>query len=530
MNKEFKYNSIFANLQIKPLISEEKDKYLSLASIDNLKRFLPEIDTDKNIDLLPIAFDACVVNRVNKNGDVVNSLTASEMLKNFVNKPINVEHDRTKVVGCILTASFSKFGDNQIITEDEAKEMKEPYYITLGGVIWKIINPQLSNLIEESNDPSSENYMNVSASWELGFNEYDLVLLNDNNKNLEDGTFVSDEKEKDKLKKNLKSFGGSGKIDKETSIYRQVLGNVIPLGIGLTSNPAADVQGVAVKSNEDSSLFDPKSNDQEADSSNINKNNISQNEENNVNEEGVIKRIIMKIENINQITDELLKQVTASSVAEFIQDELKKASEAFVAEKSEKDTAIKAAQEKYESLSTESNKVKEELEKLKASLAQLEEEKAAKIKEEAFNVRMASLDEEYDLSDEDRQVLATDVKDLNDETFAAYKNKMAVLMKEKNKAAKKAAQEKMSKKDVKQDLQEDVKDKGVDENKEDKTGKMVKASVESTSEQSATEVVDEVLDNSNVEKNSIANSTITAEVSLREKYSKAFGFEGFDIK
>jgi HD-GYP domain-containing protein (c-di-GMP phosphodiesterase class II) len=113
----------------------------------------------------------------------------------------------------------------------------------------------------------------------------------------------------------------------------------------------------------------------------------------------------MKIENINQITDELLKQVTASSISDFIQEELKKASEVFVAEKNEKDNAIKAAQEKYESLSTESGKVKEELEKLKAILAQLEEEKAAKIKEEAFNVRMASLDEEYDLTDEDRQVI-----------------------------------------------------------------------------------------------------------------------------
>jgi hypothetical protein len=394
--------------------------------------------------------------------------------------------------------------------------MKEPYYITLGGVIWKIINPQLSNLIEESNDPSSENYMNVSASWELGFNEYDLVLLNGNNKNLEDGTFVSNEKEKEKLKKNLKAFGGSGRVDKNTSIYRQVLGNVIPLGIGLTANPAADVQGVAVKDENqmDIELSKTEENDQMSDSSEVSsENNISQDEENAVNEEGVINRIIMKIENINQITDELLKQVTASSVADFIQDELKKASETFVAERTEKDNAIKAAQEKYESLSTESGKVKEELEKLKAILAQLEEEKTAKIKEEAFNVRMASLDEEYDLTDEDRQVLANDVKDLNDETFAAYKNKMAVLMKEKSKMAKKAKEEEMKKAKASEVA---------------KVTEEVKAST--ASEQSATEVVDEVLDNSNIETNSIPNSTTTVEPSLREKYSKAFGLEGFDIK
>ena len=123
---------------------------------------------------------------------------------------------------------------------------------------------------------------------------------------------------------------------------------------------------------------------------------------------------------------------------------------------------------------------------------------------------MASFDEEFDLSDEDRQVLATDIKDLNEESFAAYKNKMAVLMKEKNKAAKKAKEEEMKKAKA-SEIKEEVK-------------------ASTSSEQSATEVVDEVLDNSNVEKNSIPNSTATADVSLREKYSKAFGFEGFDIK
>ena len=39
---EFKYNTTFANIQIKPVVSEEKDKYLSLASIANLKKFLPD--------------------------------------------------------------------------------------------------------------------------------------------------------------------------------------------------------------------------------------------------------------------------------------------------------------------------------------------------------------------------------------------------------------------------------------------------------------------------------------------------------
>jgi hypothetical protein len=359
--------------------------------------------------------------------------------------------------------------------------------------------------------------MTISASWELGFNEYELVLLENDNKNIENGQIISDAKQIEKYSPKLRANGGNGKIDNKF-IYRKVIGNVIPLGVGLTLNPAADVQGVAIKNKEDLSLSNSDNAVADPDLLDIEPNTdikedediISQRGQNNVKHEGVINKIFMKIDNINQITDELLKQVAAASVTEFIAEEIKKASESFVVEKAEKDNAIKAAQEKYETLSNESTKVKEELEKIKAALSKLEEEKATKEKEEAFNLRMASFDEEFDLSDEDRQVIATDVKDLNDETFAAYKNKMSVLMKEKNKAAKKAKMD-----------------------KEDKSDKIVKASTSfevKASEQSATEVVEEVIQTSKLEKASIPNSSTTTEPTLKEKFSKAFSLEGFDIK
>ena len=104
MNK-YEFTTIFSS-EIKPLVSEEKDKYLALASLVNISDFVPEVDTDINVDLLPIAFNACVVNRVNKNDDVVDSETAVAMANHFVNKPINIEHDRHRVIGIILDASF----------------------------------------------------------------------------------------------------------------------------------------------------------------------------------------------------------------------------------------------------------------------------------------------------------------------------------------------------------------------------------------------------------------------------------------
>ena len=194
--KDFKHTTIFSST-IKPLVSEEKDKYLALASMLEVGDFIPEVDTSKDIDLLPVAFNACVANRVNKNGDVVDTKTAVAMYKNFINKPINLEHERERVVGVILAAGFSEFGTDKPI-EAEKLEENEPFNITLGGVIWKVVNTRVSDIIEDASDPTSENYMKISASWELGFDEYNLVLLAENEKNITNAEFITEAEEIEK--------------------------------------------------------------------------------------------------------------------------------------------------------------------------------------------------------------------------------------------------------------------------------------------------------------------------------------------
>ena len=119
--KDYKYKTIFSS-QIKPIVSSDKDKYLSESSLKEIGKFIPEINTEREIDLLPVAFNACVVNRVNKNGDVIDTSTAVDVYKSFVNKQINIEHNRERVVGCILNAGFSEFGTDEPLTEEAIKE------------------------------------------------------------------------------------------------------------------------------------------------------------------------------------------------------------------------------------------------------------------------------------------------------------------------------------------------------------------------------------------------------------------------
>lgn len=484
----FKHTSTFSSV-LKPLVSEEKDKYLALASLVEVGNFIPEVNAEKNIDLLPIAFNAAVVNRVNRNGDVIDTETALASYKNFVNKPINLEHNREKIVGVILAAGFSEFGTDAPLTEEQVKNSKGPFNITLGGIIWKIANPNLADMVEESSDSTSNNYQKISASWELGFNDYNLVVIEGESKNIEDGMEISNSSDSfESMKQSLKAFGGSGKVDKTKSIYRKVMGNVVPLGIGLTENPAADVKGIAVNKPNTATESEARVNIQEENISNFENLDVNNNIDNKV----------MKLTSIKDINDENLKQVSASQVSDLIEQELKVASEKFAAEKGQIQNELKSALDNLENLKATQETLLKEVSELKDKLALAEQENAKILAAEKFNERMSAFDSEYDLDSDTRQVLASDIANMDDESFAAYKNKMAVFLKNKKKG------EKASKEDAKEEPKE------------------MKASVE--------QVIEEVTDNAGKDESKISNTISASSNSLFEKYKNAFDYESFVVK
>ena len=494
--KQFKYTTSFSST-LKPLVSEEKDQYLAMASLMEIADFIPDVDTNKDVDLLPIAFNACVANRVNKNGDVIDSATATKIYKNFINKPINIEHNRDRIVGTILTAGFSEFGTDRALTEAQAAEIKGPFNITLGGVIWKVASSELADLIEDSADPTSENYLKVSASWELGFTDFHLVILPEDEKNIENGQFVTEAEEIDKLSSHLRALGGDGKLDNGRSVYRQVVAEVVPLGIGLTETPAAEVKGVATEE------------DKKEESPDNQQGVSSQQKTNKASEEKTMKTTI---ENVNDINDSSLNELSASTITDFIKSELEKAADQYQQEMTEKEEALKAATEKSETLQAEHDQLTDELTKVKDALGELEKANAEREAEEKFNQRMSILDEEYALTDEDREVIASDIKDMNDEAFANYQTKLSVLLSSKNKAALAEAEAKAEEAKKTEEVQEAVASELPEE---------TQAAVQ--------EVVEEVLDNAETEQDEVPVSSEAAEPTIYDKYAKAFGLDQFEI-
>ena len=500
--QKHKYTTIFSS-SVRPLVSEEKDKYLSLASLVDVGNFLPNLDTEKNYDLLPIAFNACVANRANRNGDIIDTKTALEICESFVNKPINIEHNRDKVIGTILTAGFSAFGSDEVITDlDQIRENNGPFNLTLGGVVWKIVNSGITDLIEESNDPTSDDYLKISASWELGFSDYNIVAMEGESKNMEDGEVISEFNAVEKIKNKLRGFGGDGKLEDGRSIYRQVINDVLALGIGLTETPAADVKGVAVKVKEDETEKDLHANEskEEEKISQKSQRDVIKNDDNRT-----TKAKTMKINRIEDITDESLKELSASTVSDFIQKELEKASEDFSQEKSKTQDALNEAKEKQETLSKENAEISKRLEEFQTKINELESEKEERLQQEKFSVRMASFDEKYKLSDDDRKVLAAQIKDLDDESFDKYSKDMTVLLSSKDK-------------EILADEEEEKVE--VDEKKED--------SEEKSEEKSEASVIEEAVDKAEEIKEEIPNSSTASAETVYDKYKQAFDIDQFD--
>ena len=157
------------------------DAFVSKASLNELSSLVPKnIDFEKNVDLLGVSFNAAVLNVFNRNGVGIDTSTALKYNDQFIHKPTNIEHNKDKIVGHIVTAGFSYYGSNKILSNEELENKKDPFNIALGAVVYRSANKQFAELLEKSTDPEDESYYKkISASWEVDFSNYVLAVGSD---------------------------------------------------------------------------------------------------------------------------------------------------------------------------------------------------------------------------------------------------------------------------------------------------------------------------------------------------------------
>ncbi len=431
---DYKYTATFESPLLACDISESS--LISKASLENLAPLLPtDIDYESNIDLLGVAFNAAVVNKFNRNGDGMDTETALRYTQNFVHKPTNIEHDKEKVVGHIAAAGFSKFGSSEMLSPEGAKSMREPFNIALGAVLYKSVNPNFTQLIEKSLDPEDGAYQKVSASWEVGFNDYVLAV---GSSDLQDAKIISDPEQIEELRGFLRSYGGSGKTEEGEEIYRLIKGDIYPLGIAYTLNPAADVKGLYCDPEESPPIFINDKRDKISQNNNLNVNN-----EKDINAMELDKTISELKELLNE--KKFSKEAVANMTDTFT-DAIRQRDEQYCKDIETEKNQKEAVTAEYEGLKATVGDLEQKLGAANDRISAFENDKRAEDAVTRFNERMDDLDEKFELDDQDREFLATELKEVGDtEAYASFASKLEVLWKHKSNEAQAAFNEQVQK-------------------------------------------------------------------------------------
>ena len=537
MSTPFRYKSSFANSISASCVDGTCKRFdISEASLENLRPLIPQdVDLRKNIDLLAVAFNAAVVNKFNRNGDGIDTETALAISEYFIHKPTNIEHNKEKVVGHIISSSFSGMKDSELLRPEDLRDTNDPFNISLGALVYKIVNPSFAAMLEKT-DEGDEFHNAISASWEIGFNDFYIAV---GSNDLSQAEIVTEENQIKELQKYLKAYDGNGEMDDGTLVNRLVVGEIYPLGIGFTSNPAAEVEGVIV---EDSKKVQVQKDAALAEVFHVNnmdrykkikktKKNISLLQEKVVKETNTLtmdtKDLLKQIEGMlsEKIGDSQQFEEAVASVSKVMMDAIKEKDAQWSEEKAEKEAAISQAAERQEELAQEVESLKEKLVATESQWNELSEEKRLREAKDLFNSRMASVTEAFDLNEEDLKVVASEISEIEntEEAFASYQEKLQVVWKHKTKAYIEE-QEKLFNEKLEAELQKRIEDLSKSE-----------ASTKETTEESGEteEIVEEVLENVEEESSaSISNNNeaaSTEEGSLREKFNQAFSKENIKI-
>mgnify|MGYP006935481206 CR=1 FL=1 len=422
-----------------------KSNFVSKASLglDNLASLLPDSkEIVDNPDLLYTCFNAAVVNLVNLNGDAISTEGAKTLVASCKNKPTNIEHERSSVIGVVTNYGFSSFGENKILTLDELTD--DPFNISLAAIVWKICNRSFAEFIEDSQDEDGYCYKAVSTSWEVGFDSYKLAL---GSKDLRRARIVEDEAEVEDFSQYLMCMGGTGFTPAGEEVYRVIGGECIFLGCAFTSNPAAAVQGVmsvdyksviddqeeddteeemdaSIKEIDtgESKTIDPQLEAEASIEKNFQENSLEISQQ-------AKKRVFnrMKYNTLDELVDNL-QEAHASDVRDFVVSQVQKANDAFVALQSEKEAKEKALEDAIAS----TEEIKAAADALKAEVAQLRASIKAQEDDAKFAARMESLKEQYEVDDAASKSIAKRIDGLSDEAFAEWLEDMKPLLKVKS--------------------------------------------------------------------------------------------------
>lgn len=523
--KAFLHNSVFKyNVNIRPISQKE----ISTASLVDLTHLIPFIDA-RNEDLMPFASNVFVANKANENDDIVDTLTTLSFYELFKYKYVNAEHQKGNILGVVLDVGFTEFGTDKFLSKDEVIALgNSPFNVAVGGVIWTLSKPGVAEYIQETSDPSSNEYLSLGSSWEIGFDKFEIAISKNGGVNITDCEIISDLDEVKRLTPYLRKYKGAGTLPDGRRVFRKPLPEVLPYGIGITGQPAADVIGVATNKTLEVVLETQPPiavADASKDSSKISQPNesvVTINENNNC----------MEIKTIEDIASKWKEIANASVVTEFIASEMKKANEKWQEEVNQTKNALESAQAAREAAEKRSKEVEVALAEIQTKLGAFEQAEKDRQLVATFNSRMDEINLAYKLDDELSKVVANQIKAIaSDEDFGKWKEQASVLMKAYAKKACKGKGQQCDCEECKKEIEmEDAKKKACAKAAAEKADAEAKAAEEAKAKETAAAALENALENGEQGKSTIPNAGNPNEETFREKFAKHFTLkEGFEF-
>lgn len=456
-----KFKTIIAG-QIRAIEATEETRNEVKASLSQLRGLLPaNISPETEPALLLVAGNLAVAGIVNKNDDGMDRDVALAVYKKFERQQINVEHDRKSVIGYIVHAGLSELGTDRLLTEDEAHSSDKPFNIAVVIALWRIVNQDLCNYIEEASSPTHPDFNALSLSFEVGFDGYHIVALPSETPNLADAkmTIRADEGQFTRYDGALRANKGSGLSpdDANLRVYRVIDDGIIPLGGGIVTMPAAAVKGLVAITQTPVEPVQPTKAEEEArvmtlaleEAKNTSTALVNVLEEKLARLINYAKTRVSSITPIDsshmKLTDLQalkLKIAKASKIEDLpeVAASLDPIIDAIVAESEKQESARKAAENQAKELEAAKAQIQAAAEKAVQDVAALRKEldeirtaQAAAAAEEAFQGRMTAIDETFELGDEERSLIVAEVKSLDASAFDQWMIKAKKLMKEKTK-------------------------------------------------------------------------------------------------
>jgi len=170
---------------------------------------------DPKKDILYFSGISFTIGNINKNDCIILPDEGMSMYKTGISSPLDIEHERERIVGFCVNTYLSNINNNKILDEEQAQEILGGKGMVNVGVVmgaWKINAQEATELLLENFDENSANFNKIKLSFECYFSDFSFFLSN-GRANYPDGQLISsgeDNIDADKMFDALKINGGNG--------------------------------------------------------------------------------------------------------------------------------------------------------------------------------------------------------------------------------------------------------------------------------------------------------------------------------